>query len=50
MSYQVIKYMKLNGIIQCETSKGIRYLNIETKKIYTEEQLIKLAERGENIE
>ena len=46
---QVIKFMQQNGIIQCDTSKGIRYLDIESKVIYTEQELMDIIERGENI-
>lgn len=47
---EVIKFMQENGIIQCDTSKGIRYLDIESKEIYTEAELMAIIERGENIE
>lgn len=42
---QVIKFMQENGIIQCDTSKGIRYLDIESKEIYTEAELMAIIER-----
>lgn len=50
MKNEVIKFMQENGIIQCDTSKGIRYLDIESKEIYTEAELMAIIERGENIE